>query len=261
VEARGRLFVEPGKGRKAIILSGRARRMPSLEWRTVAMGGGLEGSNEFWASICAQGTLLMVGSAVREVLGWGANDMVGNTLHAFVISDGSARLEQEIGRMAMGVNAKDPRQIWVDMVRKDGTQVGIVIVLYRPMDGSATPAILICQIKLAHSSSAYEPPVLGRLAHAAMANVFEELETSRDSSWQYELQQLKFSNQRLQEEVTALENNGGTASAPPFTASSLHLPRATAPGSQEEWGPSTLTFHGRTRPLKRSWDQVNICGS
>lgn len=36
-------------------------------------------------------------------------------------------------------------------------------------------------------------------------SLFEELEAVRGSSWQYELQQLKFANQRLQEEVQAIE--------------------------------------------------------
>ncbi|TFK62949.1 hypothetical protein BDN72DRAFT_345448 [Pluteus cervinus] len=41
VECRGRLHVEPGKGRKAIILSGRAKFMGGLEWRSVAEAGGV----------------------------------------------------------------------------------------------------------------------------------------------------------------------------------------------------------------------------
>ena len=41
VECRGRLHVEPGKGRKAIILSGRAREMMNLKWKDVKFAGGL----------------------------------------------------------------------------------------------------------------------------------------------------------------------------------------------------------------------------
>lgn len=41
LECRGRLHVEPGKGRKAIILSGRARWMPVVRWGTVDKAGGL----------------------------------------------------------------------------------------------------------------------------------------------------------------------------------------------------------------------------
>lgn len=41
VECTGRLHVEPGKGRKAVVLSGRVRAAPSLRWGTVARAGGL----------------------------------------------------------------------------------------------------------------------------------------------------------------------------------------------------------------------------
>ena len=41
LECRGRLHVEPGKGRKAIILSGRARWMPSVRWSSVTCAGGV----------------------------------------------------------------------------------------------------------------------------------------------------------------------------------------------------------------------------
>ena len=37
------------------------------------------------------------------------------------------------------------------------------------------------------------------IPHSHDRDVFEELDTSHESSWQYELQQLKFANQRLYE--------------------------------------------------------------
>ncbi len=41
VECKGRLHVEPGKGRKAIILTARAKLLPKLKWGTVVEAGGL----------------------------------------------------------------------------------------------------------------------------------------------------------------------------------------------------------------------------
>ena len=41
LECRGRLHVEPGKGRKAIILSGRARWMPVVRWGSIDKAGGV----------------------------------------------------------------------------------------------------------------------------------------------------------------------------------------------------------------------------
>ena len=43
LECRGRLHVEPGKGRKAIILSGRARWMPVVRWGSINKAGGVGG--------------------------------------------------------------------------------------------------------------------------------------------------------------------------------------------------------------------------
>ena len=41
VESLGRLHVEPGKGRKAIILNGRVRPMPMMRWGDVVQRGGV----------------------------------------------------------------------------------------------------------------------------------------------------------------------------------------------------------------------------
>ena len=41
VESGGRLHVEPGKGRKAIILNGGVRSMPMMRWVGVVQGGGI----------------------------------------------------------------------------------------------------------------------------------------------------------------------------------------------------------------------------
>jgi hypothetical protein len=41
------------------------------------------------------------------------------------------------------------------------------------------------------------------VAHSGSSNVFEELETTRGTSWQYELHQLRLLNRRLKEDVSA----------------------------------------------------------
>jgi hypothetical protein len=70
------------------------------------------------------------------------------------------------------------------------------------------PNTLIAQIKLRTSSRVSRPVV-----HSAAANVFEELETTRGTSWQYELHQLRLLNRRLKEDIqsskAALAKNGG----------------------------------------------------
>lgn len=62
----------------------------------------------------------------------------------------------------------------------------------------------------------------GPFIHHSDASLFEELETGRGSSWQYELQQLKFANQRLHEELLALEGARGLAGSSPNTIGTRH---------------------------------------
>lgn len=66
------------------------------------------------------------------------------------------------------------------------------------------------------------------------SSLFEELETIRGSSWQYELQQLKFANQRLHEELHALEGahakSGTGVGAGSSSSTTGHM--ATVPFSQ-----------------------------
>ncbi|KAF8627534.1 hypothetical protein AX15_004382, partial [Amanita polypyramis BW_CC] len=273
VECRGRLHVEPGKGRKAIVLSGRAREMPRLKWDTVYCAAGLrrrlerDGGQEFWSMLSGQGTFVVVGSAVREVLGWSIADLVGRPVGSVLSCDDTSRLEDEVRKMQMRgktktttannegqsqVHGDDYVRIQSRLRRADGGSVDAMVVLYRPirdamLDASPMPAQsispspIICQIKLddslridgnngvsvstspsatslpssSLSSSGALPPIAsgGRpppsLSSSSLSssfppdesNVFEELDTSRGSSWQYELQQLKFANQRLEDEV------------------------------------------------------------
>ena len=63
-------------------------------------------------------------------------------------------------------------------------------MLYRSRERSSTPSIII-QVKAWGSTTTQDLP------HPHNTDVFEELDTSHGSGWQYELQQLKFANQRL----------------------------------------------------------------
>ncbi|KIK90846.1 hypothetical protein PAXRUDRAFT_831326, partial [Paxillus rubicundulus Ve08.2h10] len=137
LECRGRLHVEPGKGRKAIILSGRARWMPVVRWGDVgkvrslgsfrsqgvqSRGGSSsagsisisidtpsssEGSkselidpHEFWALMSSQGTLLVASASVRNVLGWGVGEIIGRSIWGMVGGGGSSVKEQVEAELA-----------------------------------------------------------------------------------------------------------------------------------------------------------------
>ncbi|KAF9473764.1 hypothetical protein BDN70DRAFT_937187 [Pholiota conissans] len=158
VECRGRLLVEPGKGRKAIVLSGRAREMMGLRWEDVRRAGGIarglrvpvdatttttnsntkssgaketatkgrvyrDVEQEVWGTLGGKckdtATFLSVGQGVRDVLGWTADELVGRGLD-WVVKD-------EVDREVVGGFVKRmrrwqtrARQVEVEVEEADG---------------------------------------------------------------------------------------------------------------------------------------------
>ncbi|THH26956.1 hypothetical protein EUX98_g7230 [Antrodiella citrinella] len=220
LECRGRMHIEPGKGRKAIILSGRVRAMPSLTWddipRSVLTG---KETDDVWALLSTSGTCLFVGTTVRAVLGWGAGEVIGKPIEDLLPH---AEPREQL-RCALTSQTSGRREVECGMCRKDGSIVRVRMVVFVGEDeeahtvvpGSAKhpqtpPKPLICLIRLVPSPYAgyAHTPQLAR--GATPMSVFEELDPTKSTSWQYELQQLKYANQRLQEEVRELEGRGET---------------------------------------------------
>ncbi|KAG9313649.1 hypothetical protein JVU11DRAFT_5981 [Chiua virens] len=296
LECRGRLHVEPGKGRKAIILSGRTRWMPVVRWASVDKAGGIgsihrrgqdlsdtphvitgsrfnemssgEGTGagsidslEFWALLSSQGTFLVASASVRDVLGWGTSEVIGRSIWELARDNRSGmreRVEAELAKLNAPESMVDPPPtiVTTSLVHKELQLVPARLVFYRtprsnhhalPSPSSngytSTPLIhplnnplcpIVCQATVL-SNTEYQMskeadtvfgPTFGQArsqvraqthtgddsddsrpsVHPSDESLFEELETGRGSSWQYELQQLKFANQRLHEEVQALES-------------------------------------------------------
>lgn len=303
VECRGRLHVEPGKGRKAIILSGRAREMMNLKWKDVRRAGGLARSLRVPASNDASGpptlkdveqevwgmlggmckdtaTFMSVGKGMTDVLGWTSDDLLGRALMGIVcdedpkaalggfISSMRAYQKQQVlppPRRGHPLDASRVRKLRCSLRRKDGNLADVWFIVYRadadadeadsqvdcPRGAgiSITPAPLVYQIRLADAETmapgaqtAMSPPQLSPAGKPASSlfssslsgavpqplfssspaasaapssktapppppsvDMFDELSTSRGSSWQYELQQLRITNLRLKEELAALE--------------------------------------------------------
>ncbi|KAH8093176.1 hypothetical protein DFH11DRAFT_1169320 [Phellopilus nigrolimitatus] len=294
IECLGQLHVEPGKGRKAIVLSGRTCTMPSLRWGAIARSGGLVGisptfdgtlaqaedseskedtdaeaggnEREFWAMLCDGGLFLVAGAGVRDVLGWGTGEMIGRSVREFICDDvpGSASAEQvleAIERASAGTDNIDTdgtQYLTCQLKNRDGEAVWLQVVLYCSAEGGVVATSgsgrIISQFKLLssfpnsasspttsvpfsftaysphsypssapfthlhphqHQHAEYIPPpappmhkppaVPGCILRPPHSNVFAELEATRVSSWQYELQQLKYANRKLREEVDALE--------------------------------------------------------
>lgn len=235
IECKGRLHVEPGKGRKAIILSGRAKEMPNLNWGSIAKSGGLslpvpkmeeEGmcgggtsETEVWGLMtsgeCAGGiaTFLVVGHGMPDVLGWDCSEWVGRQV-AHLMVDGVYQLNEAL-RGLRGVCSLEgnSRRFLCKMRHKNGSSVDVVFVMYRSVDRGITLASrdAMCGIvsapvvyQLLSLSSLSSSPSLTPFAHSLESDVFGALDTMRESSWQYEIQQVRFANQRLEEEIGVL---------------------------------------------------------
>ncbi|KZT64653.1 hypothetical protein DAEQUDRAFT_600045 [Daedalea quercina L-15889] len=253
LECRGRLHAEPGKARKAIILSGRVRSMPQLDWGPIARAGGLapattlvkrdaegggggdetriEEQHEFWGLVGTGGTWLFAGHAVADVLGWGATEVIGRMVSDFIggaapaeaqraLSEALDRVSGRAGPAGGEPSGQESRAVNCDMKRKDGTQLLVRVTFYRPPDNGASwpdipiagssrsppPRPVVCQVRQLNVDGIDLTPGMGsRLVHPRHDSVFDELGARRESSWQYELQQLKFENERLREEVESLE--------------------------------------------------------
>jgi len=268
IESQGRLHVEPGKGRKAIILSGRKKEVPRLQWSSIARTGGL-GDREFWVQISVDGLVLVASAGVSEIMGYTPDEFLGTNLivdhileewkpsilgrlasaisptRAIIFASEAAR------RPDAGLDATTPEIARCVMITKQGQKISSDVCFYPPlasmdegMPGSGpgikpAPASLVCQVKLAavdmmgrprsqttgslDATGAGPPPggfggsrmggepmsgvtgqLQGHIVHDLSSNVFEELETTRSTSWQYELQQLKISNKRMKDEVDSI---------------------------------------------------------
>ncbi|KAK8864541.1 hypothetical protein IAR55_001791 [Kwoniella newhampshirensis] len=266
IESVGRLVVEAGKGRKAVILSGRARSVPTLPWDSVAKYGGLA-ETEFWAKMSFQGLVLHTTSAVDDVLGQPTEDVVGQSFFSLLPggdngppglttmqADPTAPVVTVHHALHQALNGETRHggvSVQHNMVHKSGRQVNVVSIFYAPRqvmsesspvvasssedlsspEGSQDtrrtslssrtgtglkPTSIVVQVKLlvAPQQLQSQPSTIATLAnarpvvHVSSANLFEELETTRGTSWQYELHQLRLLNRRLKEDIASAKRRG-----------------------------------------------------
>jgi len=137
------------------------------------------------------------------------------------------------------------------MKKKDGSGLQVTMALYHSIDHLANPPEpVICQVKVTQATSIVVPVV-----HPAASDIFEEMDATRNTSWQYELQQLKFANQRLLEEVELLEAHANKSRAlklPESSATFTSVPNTTPEGWTMPNGLHTRQWDGpiESRPLE-----------
>ncbi|WVQ73989.1 hypothetical protein IAR50_003570 [Cryptococcus sp. DSM 104548] len=155
VESMGRLVVEAGKGRKAVILSGRVKSVPLVTWGSVAAFGGLA-EKEFWAKMSFEGLILHLAGDVEKVLGYAPEDVVGHSIFSLVPggTNGPAALHEVHDTTT---SQKSPSAVLANTIRKalqqgedrygavsvrqnlvhrQGHEVGVVVVVYAPRKGN-----------------------------------------------------------------------------------------------------------------------------
>lgn len=235
-ESHGSLFVEQGKGRKCIILVGRKRPVIALSRWSLESNGGI-GDSELWTKLSTSGMFLFVSSNIRSLLDLQPESLVGTSIQELMRKESRPEFGRAIEKARRGriVTCKHEVQ------NRRGQVLQAQTVLY-PGDAveGQKPSFLLAQTKLLKASSrsiapagsaksgsvaaksdtqisaagkVSQPgagtlgPVTQDAALASDDNMFDELRTTKCSSWQFELRQMEKINRILAEELGSLLSN------------------------------------------------------
>jgi len=218
IECTGRLHVEPGKSRKAIILSARPRTMPRFNWKAMRdpvwqdqVAGRADAAREVWGMLSVGGTVLSMSASVKNVLGWGVGEIIGMSLNDIVVEASTPNsLGAALRRAAQGKHGHI-EVVECRVRQKSGGYTHLSIALHPLPAGADTQPDLrrlpiVCQIKPITAKSTVERQLVTSVSRG---NVFSEQDTPKEGSWQFELQQLKIKNLELAAEVEFLEGSVG----------------------------------------------------
>lgn len=241
-ESHGSLFVEQGKGRKCIILVGRKRPVFALSRQNLEANGGI-GDSELWSKLSTSGMFLFVSSNVRSLIDLYPEALVGTSIQDLMRKESRPDFGRAIEKARRGKIVTCKHE--VQNRRGQGLQAQTVLYPGDASEGQK-PSFLLAQTKLLKASSrsiapASTPaatrsagtprsnsqlqathhgdghvsqPAGGALApgtqDVALAsddNIFDELRTTKCSSWQFELRQMEKVNRILAEELGGLLSN------------------------------------------------------
>jgi PAS domain S-box-containing protein len=241
IECTGRLHVEPGKGRKAIILSARPRTIPRFGWKPAPdvvwqdpIGGRVDHTCEVWGMLNVGGTVLFMSANVKNVLGWSIGEIIGMSINDIIPEPSSASsLGAALHCAAQGKN-RNTEVVECRARQKSGDYTHLNITLYPlPAGADSQPDLrrlpIVCQIRPVSNKSTIERQLV---TSVSQGNVFSELDTAQEGSWQFELQKLKIENQKLVAEVEFLEASVGLQKHQPQTTNTC-VPTTSAHNSGE----------------------------
>lgn len=148
LEAYGSLHIEPGKGRKCLILVGRERPVYALDRPSVLEAGGI-GENDLWTKVSISGMFLFVSSNARVLLDRTPAEMVGKGLQEFMRTDSRGELGKALEFARTGRQATFKHEIR----HKRGHVLQAQTVLF-PGDAlpGSKPSFLIARIYLLKNS-------------------------------------------------------------------------------------------------------------
>jgi PAS domain S-box-containing protein len=245
LESSGRLQVESGKGRKAMVLTGRDRTLPAFCWKALDDHGGLS-DTEVWAKVSLDGLLLWVTGSIGEIFGARSSELIGKSIYSFMAGgeegppgpDGhssSLAVEKAISTSAEGLPKRGATSVRHQLVGFDGRTREVTSNFFAAGSSSAGPITppresptasdddlrsnisgimealpfqILVQIK--SSPTGIQKPK-SAIVHPLSENVFEEMDTTRGTSWQYEVHQLKTANRKLKDDIQALRTGNKTA--------------------------------------------------
>ncbi|KAL0936706.1 white collar 1 [Colletotrichum truncatum] len=242
-ESHGSLFFEHGKGRKCIILVGRKRPVFALSRRDLEAHGGI-GDSELWTKISVSGMFLFVSSNIRSLLDLQPDSLVGTSMQELMRRESRAEFGRAIEKARRGKIVTCKHE--VHNRRGQVLQAQTTLYPGDASEGQK-PTFLLAQTKLLKASSraiapAATPPGSVKSASHAQAtqptistdlqktgpistsgsntvpgnqdaalaaddNIFNELRTTKCSSWQFELRQMEKVNRILAEELGGLLSN------------------------------------------------------
>ncbi|KAL7892392.1 blue light photoreceptor BLR1 [Trichoderma sp. SZMC 28014] len=236
-ESHGSLFVEQGRGRKCIILVGRKRPVFALSRRTLESNGGI-GDSELWSKLSTSGMFLSTSTNIRSLLDLQPESLIGTSIQELMRKESRGEFGRTIEKARRGKIATCKHE----MLNRRGQGLQAQTILY-PGDAleGQKPSFLLAQTKLLKASSRHIPSSLtagsslfvanplhnqgslgGQISQpaggalppgsqdAALAsddNIFDELRTTKCSSWQFELRQMEKINRILAEELGGLLSN------------------------------------------------------
>ncbi|KAM6484919.1 PAS domain-containing protein [Trichoderma sp. SZMC 28011] len=241
-ESHGSLFVDQGRGRKCIILVGRKRPVFALGRRTLEANGGI-GDSELWSKLSTSGMFLSVSANIRSLLDLQPESLVGTSIQELMRKESRAEFGRTIEKARKGKISTCKHE----MLNRRGQGLQAQTTLYPgDASEGQKPSFVLAQTKLLKASSRHVPstltasnalygtnsiradmhgqgtphggqilqPAVGALVpgsqDAALAsddNIFDELRTTKCSSWQFELRQMEKINRILAEELGGLLSN------------------------------------------------------